>query len=172
MRPPSSIERSWKGRHLKVTHFTPNGLDANIRDAIARRAFEISESRGFVPGHEMEDWRRAESEVVRPLNCGFLVSDNQIELTTDPACFDEGEIKVCVEPRRLVICGTERACQPGKMPERNASHTGKDVIFRSLKLPHEVLPSQASARFKGGVLQIDLPTAQPMQAVRALKNAA
>ncbi len=172
MRPPSFIGQSWKGRHLKVTRFTPNDLDTKIRDAIARRAFQISESRGFAPGHEMEDWRRAESEVVRPLNCGFLVSDNKIELTTDAACFDEGEIEVCAEPWRLVICGTDRACKPGKMPERNASHAGQDVIFRSLKLPHEVLPSQATARFKGRILEIDLPTAQRMQAVRTLKNAA
>jgi len=32
-------------------------------DAIARRAYELYLSRGSEPGHEMEDWLRAEAEL-------------------------------------------------------------------------------------------------------------
>ena len=36
-----------------------------IRDLIARRAYEIYESRGRQDGHDLENWLRAESELLR-----------------------------------------------------------------------------------------------------------
>ena len=50
----------------------PNGSDAEQRgdslgppapEAIARRAYEIYLERGAEPGHDIEDWFRAEAEV-------------------------------------------------------------------------------------------------------------
>ncbi len=151
---PSFKSRSWNGRHLKITRITPEERARIVRAAIAKGAFQISESRGFEPGHELDDWRRAESEIVRPLNCGFLVSHHSIQLSTDAACFSEGEIEIYVEPRHLTICGTERTCMPGavsKSPDRS--------IIRSLELPHEIEPSEVFARFKGRMIEIDLPRA-------------
>ncbi len=154
MRLPSWKSTSWNGRQLKIARVTPEERAAIIRAATAKEAFRISETRGFKPGHELEDWRRAESQVVRPLDCGFLVSDHRIELSTDAACFGEGEVEICVEPRHLTICGTERTCLPGavsKFPDR--------PIIRTLELPIEIQPSQASAKFKGRTIEIDLPRA-------------
>ena len=37
----------------------------NLEDEIRRRAYELSQRRGFAPGHETEDWLRAENEVLR-----------------------------------------------------------------------------------------------------------
>lgn len=36
----------------------------NVEDEIRRRAYELSEQRGFVPGHENDDWFVAEREVM------------------------------------------------------------------------------------------------------------
>ena len=49
-----------------------------ITDIIARRAFQISEARGLTPGHEIEDWKRAESEIVSPICCGWTVANDRI----------------------------------------------------------------------------------------------
>ncbi len=149
---PLFKSRSWNGRHLKITRVTPEERAGIVQAAIAKRAFQISESRGSEPGHELEDWRRAESEIPRPLNCGFIVLDHSIEVSTDAACFGEGEIGIYVEPRHLTISGTERTCMPeavSKSPDRS--------IIRSLDLPLEIEPSEASARFRGRMIEIDLP---------------
>ena len=37
--------------------------DAAVRREIARLAYQLSEKRGFAPGHETEDWLAAESQV-------------------------------------------------------------------------------------------------------------
>jgi hypothetical protein len=36
----------------------------NVENEIRRRAYELSEQRGFVPGHENDDWFIAEKEVM------------------------------------------------------------------------------------------------------------
>ncbi len=149
---------SWNGRRLKVARVTPGERAAIVRAAIAKRAFQISETRGLEPGHELEDWRRAESETVRPLNCGFLVSDHNFELSTDAACFGEGIIEICVEPRRLTVCGVERTCTREAVPK-----PPDRLTIRSLELPAEIEPSEVSASFKGRMIQMDLPFARTKQ---------
>lgn len=153
---------SWNGRRLKIARVTSGERAAVVRAAIAKRAFQISESRGLEPGHELEDWRRAESEIVRPLNCGFLVSDHNFELSTDSACFGEGEIEICVEPRRLTICGMERTRSQELVP-----NSASRLIVRSLELPAEIEPSEVSASFKGRMIQMDLPFARVKQKAAA-----
>jgi hypothetical protein len=37
----------------------------NLEDEIRRRAYELSQHRGFASGHETEDWLRAENEVLQ-----------------------------------------------------------------------------------------------------------
>jgi hypothetical protein len=41
-----------------------NVVPINLEDEIRRRAYEIFEERGSVPGNEHEDWLRAEREVL------------------------------------------------------------------------------------------------------------
>ena len=36
----------------------------NVEEEIRRRAYELSEQRGFVPGHETDDWFIAEQEIM------------------------------------------------------------------------------------------------------------
>ena len=39
-------------------------IPINVEEQIRRRAYELSEQRGFLPGHEAEDWLAAEREVL------------------------------------------------------------------------------------------------------------
>jgi hypothetical protein len=41
-----------------------NVFPINLDEEIRRRAYELSEQRGFLPGHENEDWLRAEREIL------------------------------------------------------------------------------------------------------------
>lgn len=36
----------------------------NVEEEIRRRAYELSEQRGFIPGHENDDWFVAEREIL------------------------------------------------------------------------------------------------------------
>jgi len=43
----------------------PHVVPINLEDEIRRRAYELSERRGFSGGHETEDWLTAEREVLQ-----------------------------------------------------------------------------------------------------------
>ena len=43
----------------------PTLIPINLEDEIRRRAYELSERRGFEAGHETEDWLSAEREVLQ-----------------------------------------------------------------------------------------------------------
>jgi hypothetical protein len=49
----------------KKTDSQASVLPINLEDEIRRRAYELSQHRGFASGHETEDWLQAESEVLQ-----------------------------------------------------------------------------------------------------------
>lgn len=167
MHAPSFIAKSWNRRRLRIRQVTPEDRAAMIRDAVARRVAQNCETHGCEPGHELKDWRQAESEILSPLNCGFLVSDHSIELSTDAACFGEGEIEICLEPRHLTICGMECNSTPEAVTKSAGFMPAGHSIIRTLTLPFEIDPSEVSARFKGRMIEIELPKAYATQKVVA-----
>jgi Protein of unknown function (DUF2934) len=141
---------SWKGRRIKIATPVPGEQENRLREAVARRAYELFESHGCLPGHDGEDWRCAESDLVHPLACGFITRDDKILISTDISVFDEGGVEVCVEPRRLSLFGMSCSRDAG------GAHLPGQPVYRVLNLPVEVDPSRAHARFNGRILQIDL----------------
>jgi hypothetical protein len=43
----------------------PDGLGEKLQERIQQRAYELYEARGAAPGHELDDWTVAESEILR-----------------------------------------------------------------------------------------------------------
>ena len=48
-----------------------------LTQSVAKRAYEFFEERGHRIGHELEDWFRAEAELLRPLPVEMKEDDNQ-----------------------------------------------------------------------------------------------
>jgi len=42
-----------------------DSVDQEMRELIEKRAYELFEARGAEPGHELEDWAQAESEMMQ-----------------------------------------------------------------------------------------------------------
>ena len=110
-------------------------------DAIARRAFEIFESHGSSPGHDLEDWLRAESELLQPVPLNVPESNSAYVVRAEVRGFGSKDIEIGVERRCLAIsakCQTKREEKNDKMIR---SEWCADRIFRTLELPSEVDPS-------------------------------
>ena len=48
----------------KLNGTAPRGMDMSLQKEIALRAYELYHQRGGTDGHEVEDWLRAEREVL------------------------------------------------------------------------------------------------------------
>jgi HSP20 family protein len=131
-----------------------------VQFAIARRAYELFEGRGCEHGHDWEDWFRAESELLRPVSVSMSESEDRISVRANVFGFDENELRVSVEPRRITILGekkeTATETEGGKIEYIDWS---PDQILQVVNLEREIDPEDAVVELQTGVLKFELPKA-------------
>lgn len=153
---------------LKIAVVSAKDQTVRIQGAIARRAF--LRSGGYIPGHELENWRHTKSKFVKALLCGMTIRDQEIWVGTDAGEFEEGTIEIWVSPRHVTICGKLRGSRTGEAPSGRASREIDEIGFRLLELPVEIEPSDVTANFNGSLLEMCFPKRRREQ--RGVKHVA
>jgi HSP20 family protein len=120
--------------------------------SVARRAYEYFEARGREFGHDLEDWFRAESELMRRVPVEVKEADGQITVRAEVPGFAPDEIKISVEPQRLVISGKSE--KTTEKEQTLISEFRSNQFCRELRLPAEVEPDKTTAVLKDGVLEL------------------
>ena len=107
-----------------------------LSNSVARRAFEIFENRGCAFGRDLEDWLRAQSEILHPVHLGLEESGDSFTVRAEVPGFSAKELDVGVEPHRLTISGKR---------ETSTERMSNKAIYReqcsNSKIP--VLPNAA-----------------------------
>jgi HSP20 family protein len=138
-----------------------------IHGSIARRAFELFEGNGRTFGHALEDWFRAEMELLHPVHINVLASKDALQVQAEVPGFGPKELEVSVEPRRLTITGKrETKKEEQKAGKKIYSERCADQILRIVDLPTEVDPEKVTATLKDGVLTFGMPKAAPAKKVK------
>lgn len=132
-----------------------------LTKAVARRAYEFFESRGRRFGYELEDWFRAESEVLRPVPTTMKEDDSKITIQAEVPGFKANEIKISAEPHRLMIEGCSEQSREQKS-EKEAekivfSERCNSRFYRSFRWDTSIDPAKVTANMKDGLLEIMLP---------------
>lgn len=168
MRLAGAVKHSRSGEKLNIVAVEADEQRRRIHEAVARRAFEIFEKRG-TGSHQQEDWRQAESALLRPICIGRMAIDDSFWVSADATNFQEGTINIWVAPRLLTICGMPRPKQQATTLIPGSSARQEEVMFREVRLPIEIDPSNVTACVNGKFLEIRLKKAQPTpaQATRA-----
>jgi HSP20 family protein len=134
---------------------------AELTRAVARRAYEFFESRGRELGGELEDWFRAESELLRPVPATMKETDNQFTVRAEVPGFKANEIKISVKPRQLMIEGNAERTNEEKPKEESEKvifcERRANRFYRSFMLPAEINLTKVAANLKDGELEIILP---------------
>jgi HSP20 family protein len=133
--------------------------------SVARRAYEYFEARGREFGHDLEDWFRAESELMRRVPVEIKEAESQIAVRAEVPGFDANEIKVSVEPQRLVISGKSEKTTKEKKEQTLLSEFRSNQFCRELRLPAEIEPEKTTAVLKDGVLELVFEKAAESKAV-------
>jgi HSP20 family molecular chaperone IbpA len=133
-------------------------LKNEIQNMIARRAYELFESRGFAHGHDVDDWIEAELELLHPYRHDLQESVEAIVFRADlPGSFAADQLNVSVEPRRLIISGERELAVTcvGDGPTHAEKRTQR--IFGVEELRVDVDPSRSMAKLKGEIFEIVMP---------------
>lgn len=135
------------------------GKVQKVQLAIAHRADELFEGHGREHGHDLEDWLRAESELLFPVSIAMSESKDRITVRANVTDFDQSELEVSVEPSRVTIFGKKKQSN-GKAEAGTAKQSGSypDQILEVVDLATEVIPQRAIVKLQAGELNVELPT--------------
>jgi len=120
-----------------------------VQLAIARRAYELFEARGCEHGHDWEDWFRAESEFLRPVSISIQESADWISVRANVLGFDENELRVSIEPRRISILGKKEGSATGTLGAKPIDWV-PDQILQFIDLATEVTAEDAVVELQAG----------------------
>lgn len=141
----------------------PADLQAKVQKvqlAIARRAHELFEVRGREHGHDLDDWVRAEAELLCPVSIAMSESQGRVSVCVKVTGFLRSEIEASGEPHRITVLGSRKprtATTEGAI-EQHASLP--DQVLQVIDLDTEVDPGQATAKVRAGELIFDLQAAK------------
>jgi HSP20 family molecular chaperone IbpA len=141
-------------------------------NAITKRAYDIFEKNGHSFGHELDHWFQAERELLHPLHLDVTESKEALDIKAEVPGFNEEDLQIDVEPRRLVISGKREAKKEEKKDKTVYSETCSDQIMRVIDLPADVETQKVSATLKNGILELHLPKTSKARSVRVEPEAA
>ncbi len=155
--------------HTSLKLVEPQTLFARIEkiyDSIGRRAFELFESNGRVFGRDLDDWLKAEAELLHPVHVHIDETGQAFTVKAEVPGFSAKELEVSVEPRRVMISGKRESKEKRKKGETIYTERCSDELLRGIELPAEVNASKATATLKDGVLELELPKIAKAQPIR------
>jgi HSP20 family protein len=141
-------------------------------NALSRRAYEIFEGSGRIFGRELDHWLQAERELFHPLHMHVTESGETINVKVEVPGFNEKELEIGVEPRRVTITGKRDTKKGEKEGKTVYSETCSDQIFRVVTLPAEVETHKATATLRNGILELAMPKSATKHVRRIHPNAA
>lgn len=124
---------------------------------IEKRAFALFEKRGREDGHDLDDWFKAELELLEPLSVQIQETEDKVTVRAEIPGFKADEIKLNLEPGLLTLRAARASKTQEKKDDTQFSKTESRQIFRKIFLPVEVLPEKAEATLTNDVLEISAP---------------
>ena len=141
-------------------------------ESVAQRAYQIFEGNGRTRGHEIDDWFKAEMELLHPAHVAITEAGDELEVKAEVPGFNEKEIEVSVEPRRLTIAGKRESSKEEKKGKTVYEESCSDQILRTVDLPMAVDADKVTATLKNGILQLTMPKAAKSKTIEIKPRAA
>ena len=127
---------------------------------IGKRAYDFFAASGFTNGHDLEDWFKAERELLKPVALEVKEAPDEFIIKVEMPGFNANDLNIEVNGSHVIIEGRHetREHKHGKeqtiQTERSCAH-----VYRTIELPTQVLADTAKADLKNGVLELKLPKA-------------
>ena len=126
----------------------------NITKETAGRAYDFFVERGSRFGSHLEDWLRAESELLRTAPAKIKEAGDQVTVMIAAPGFKPDEIEVSVKDNFLIVTGEAETDENREDETTFYSEWTSNRFFRKLGLPAEIEPDSIDATLKDGVLRL------------------
>ena len=143
-----------------------------MQDRVTQRAYEIFEQNGGASGTDLENWTRAERELVWKPAFELSEKDGQFQLEAAIAGVEAKDIHVEVTAEDIILTADtqHRHSERKGMVHYCEFVTGK--MFRSIHLPKKIDPDKVKAEFKNGLLRLTAEIAEEARTKKRKRQAA
>lgn len=133
-----------------------------VTESIAQRAYQFFEARGRELGHDLEDWFRAETELIRYIPVEIKDTNENIIVRAEVPGFSANDLRISVDARQLILSGKVETTTEEKDEQAVYNERRSQQFYRTLTLPTDVDATKAITSLRDGVLELTLPkTAKP-----------
>ena len=133
----------------------------DIYRQIEIRAYQLFEDRGRQFGFDLDDWFRAEAELLTNVPIAITENPTQVLVYAQIPDFSEKEIQINVQPQRLLLSGRKET--KSVSDDESTSEFQVKQFFSSLALPSVVKTDDIKTEFKDGSLNITLAKVKPVE---------
>jgi HSP20 family protein len=125
-----------------------------MRDRVMRRAYDLFLGEGCRIGKDMEDWFKAERELLWKPAIELTEKDNEFKLKIAVPGVDPKDLDVEVTPEDLLVKAETRREEKEEKGQFHASELETGNLFRAVHFPKKIDPEKIKAEFKNGILTI------------------
>ena len=125
-----------------------------LHEDISRRAYEFFCAPDGLIGGPLNDWFRAERELVWSPPIELREKDGQFALTVAVAGVDPKKLDVRVTSGDILITATGEYQHEAKEGTLHVSEFAAGRLFRSIHLPERIDPNSAKAEYRNGMLRL------------------
>lgn len=126
-------------------------------EAVRRRAFDLFEKRGCQNGQELDDWLKAERELMGAPATELSEKDGVYRLTVALAGFEGKDVEVIATPVEVILHAEASEKTPGKAGSDLDAGVSKSEVYLRMEMPGAIDTEKVEAKFEKGVLQITAP---------------
>lgn len=154
-----------KSEHAIEGRFGPTFVEAekmfdrmaDMTRQVAQRAFEFFTQRGGEFGRELDDWFKAETELLRQVPVEMNENGKNVIIRASVAGFKPEEIEISIKDNVLMLSGKTEREEKREDEKTFYSEWKSDRFCRSLTLPQDVDADKAKAKLTDGVLEVVAP---------------
>jgi len=132
-------------------------------DQVRQRAFELFERRGCELGHAMEDWLKAEHEVMGWPAAEMDERDGKYELKMTLPGYEAKDIEVTATPSEIVVHANVETEKKTEAEKCLWTEFQSNDVCRRFELPETIDVEKVTANLDKGMLHVTaakMPTAQ------------
>ncbi len=141
----------------------------NLFDRVRQRAFQFFENREGRPGSEVDDWLKAEEDLIWAPESDLVEKDGKFELQMALPGFDAEDVHVAATPETLIVCAETTHKHEESEGDVQFCEFGEKQLFRQLNFPVPVDLDKMTANLDKGILRISATkaAAKPSKVIAA-----
>jgi HSP20 family molecular chaperone IbpA len=125
-----------------------------LSERIRQRAFERFERRGCSDGAALDDWLKAERDLLRIPESELIERGEKFEARVSAPGFDPGEMRVTALPDALIVKGYSTHKHDQGDGDVRFCEFDQKTLFRRFDLPEQIDVDRVTANLEKGVLQL------------------